>query len=195
MSTEKYIYNQINENFTKRYLRVTSVLYPFSGLHNIDSDVVAHAAERGTRVHKICESIVMGFGEFGVDDEVKPYVESFKKWWGAGKQVVMMEKRFFCDEIDISGQVDLIIREDDKLTIIDLKTSYKPSKTWAAQASAYYHLATQAGHDIEAIKFIHLSKTGRTPKIYEYPCSSSFFLAVLMVFKHFFMESEDGKTV
>jgi len=63
------------------YSRVTNILYPFSGLEKIDSEIVAHAAARGTKVHKICEGIIEGIGEIDVDDETRGYVESFKKWW------------------------------------------------------------------------------------------------------------------
>ena len=65
----------------ENYIRVTNVLYPFSGLDKIDSEIVAHAAQRGTKVHKICEGIIQGLGELGVEEETKGYVESFKKWW------------------------------------------------------------------------------------------------------------------
>jgi hypothetical protein len=58
------------------YTRVTHVLYPFSGLDKIDPAVVAHAAQRGTKVHKICEAIIQGLGELGVEEETAPYVES-----------------------------------------------------------------------------------------------------------------------
>lgn len=168
------------------YMRVTTVLYPFSGLQNIDAGVLAHAAERGTKVHKICEGIAEGLGELGVEEETLGYVESFKKWWEQGIQVVAIEQRFWDDELHLTGQVDFIINTQDGLAIVDLKTSSKPSKTWQAQGSAYGMLAKKAGFDIKKILFIHLSKHGKEPKIYEYPVDDSFFLAVFRVFKHFF---------
>lgn len=174
----------------EKYLRVTTVLYPFSGLQNIDVDVVAHAAERGTKVHKICEGIMSGLGELGIDDQTKGYVESFKKWWGEGWPLIEMERRFWCDDHRISGQVDMIVETPEGLAIVDIKTSYKPSKTWAAQGSAYYYLACKAGLDIKKVYFLHLNKTGKQPRLYEYEADSGFFLAVLRVFKHFFHKEE-----
>jgi hypothetical protein len=170
----------------ENYLRVTSVLYPFSGLQNINPDILANAARRGTKVHKICEGIVLGLGEIGVDDETLGYVESFKKWWSAGIDVIEMEKRFWDDELRITGQVDFIIRADNRLIIVDIKTSSRPSKTWQAQGSAYAYLAKNAGYDINKIFFLHLNKEGKEPKIFEYPVDDSFFLAILRTFKHFF---------
>lgn len=171
---------------TKDYLRVTQVLYPFSGLQHIDKNVVANAALRGTKVHTICEGIITGLGEFSTEEETRPYVESFKKWWGDGHPVVEIEKRFYCEEIKVTGRVDLIIDTPSGLAIVDLKTSYKPSKTWFAQGSAYCYLARKAGYDIKRIIFLHLNREGKEPRLFEYECDPSFFLSVLKVFRHFY---------
>jgi len=176
----------LSEKSRENYLRVTHVLYPFSGLQNIDADVLAHAAERGTKVHKICEGIMAGIGEIGVDDETWGYVESFKKWWEKGVDIVKMEERFWDDELRLTGQVDLIINTPDGLAIVDLKTSSRPSKTWEAQGSAYAYLAKKSGYDIKKIYFLHLNKHGKEPKLIEYPVDDSFFLAVYRTYIHFF---------
>ncbi len=177
------------EKSRENYLRVTSVLYPFSGLQNIDVDILAHAAERGTKVHKICEAIISGIGEVGVDEETRGYVESFKKWWASGIDVVEMERRFWDDELCLTGQLDLIIRTSEGLAIVDFKTSSRPSKTWEIQGAAYAFLAKNAGFSIQKIYFLHLNKHGKEPKIYEYPIDDDFFLSVYRTFKHFFYKA------
>lgn len=177
MSTEKNIDD---------YTRVTTVLYPFSGLEKIDGEIVRHAGERGTKVHKICEGIMSGLGEIGVDEETEPYVESFKKWWGDGKQIVEMEKRFYCESLGITGQVDIIIQTEDGMAIVDLKTSYKPSKTWQVQGSGYYYLVKDAGYDIKKLLFLHLQRNGKPAKVIEYPCDPQLFLQVYSTYKHFY---------
>jgi len=184
--TPKKLYSVNEKKSRENYTRVTSVLYPFSGLEKIDAQIVAHAAERGTKVHKICEGIIQGLGELGVEEETRPYVESFKQWWEKGHEVIMMEQRFWCDELEITGQVDLIIKTPEGLAIVDLKTSRKPSATWAAQGAAYAYLAKKAGHDIQKIFFLHLLRTGKEAKIYEYPIDDSFFFAILRVWNHFY---------
>lgn len=168
------------------YLRVTDVLYPFSGLACVDPIVLSNAADRGTRVHKICEGIASGIGEYGVTDDVWGYVESFKKWWGEGHHVVAMEKRFWDDELCITGQVDFILNSDTGLIICDLKTSSAPSKTWIAQGCAYTYLARAAGYDIQGIQFIHLNKHGKDPRIHSYEYDEDFFFAILTTYLHFF---------
>lgn len=169
------------------YIRVTDVLYPFSGLEKIDATVLENAARRGTRVHQICEGIISGLGEIGVDDETWGYIESFKKWWEKGIDVVTMEERFFDDELRITGQVDLIIRTSEGLAVVDLKTSSRPSKTWPLQGGAYSYLAINSGYDIKKIYFLHLNKHGKEPKIFEY-VDDGFFLSVLKTFKYFFLK-------
>ena len=170
------------------YTRVTTILYPFSGLQHIDPAVVAHAAERGTKVHKICEAIASGVPPLGVDDEVWGYVESFKTWFETAAPVVVMEKRFWCDDLHITGQVDFILDTPDGLAIIDLKTSSQPSKTWMAQGSAYAYLAKKSGYDIKKVYFVHLSKHGKAPKVYDYPMDDAFFMSILRTYLHFFCQ-------
>ncbi len=175
----------MSEISREKYKRVTNILYPFSGLDKIPAHIVAKAAERGTKIHTICEAIMSGIGEMGVDKETKPYVESFKQWWGEGKPLVEMEKRFWCDEFKITGQLDMIIDTPEGLAIVDIKTSSKPSKTWEAQGSAYSYLATQAGYDIKKVYFLHLNRLGKPPKIYEYSPDPIFFLTILRIHNHF----------
>lgn len=193
MKEKKATENSIKENpildsVREKYVRVTTILYPFSGLQNIDPEIVAHAAERGTKVHKICEGIVQGIGEIGVDDETKGYVESFKKWWEKGHDVVLLEERFWDDELHITGQVDFIINTAEGLAVVDLKTSSQPSPTWEAQGAGYAFLARKSGYDIKKIFFIHLNKYGREAKVYEYRVDDSFFFAIYRVWSHFFGE-------
>lgn len=52
------------ENFEGTgFVRVTEILSPFSGLDKVPKDILANAANRGTRVHDVCEGIVKGVGE------------------------------------------------------------------------------------------------------------------------------------
>lgn len=176
----------VEKKARENYTRVTSILYPFSGLDKLDPDVVANAARRGTQVHKICEGIIEGLGELDVDDETRPYIESFKQWWSLGHDIVVLEERFWDDDLEITGQVDMIINTPDGLAIVDLKTSSAPSKTWAAQGAAYAYLARLEKHDIKKIYFIHLLKTGKPAKVYEYPLDHDFFFSIYRTWKHFY---------
>jgi hypothetical protein len=175
-----------------RYLRVTEVLTPFSGLDKIHPAVLQNAADRGTRVHKACEAIIEGLGEWDVGDEIFGYVESFKKWWSKGHKVLAIEKRFYCSELMITGQVDLILETSDGIIVLDLKTPIKPSKTWPLQGSAYAHMARKAGYDIKGIHFLQLNKHGLEPKIHIYEDCFDLFKKALDVFNYFFRRKDSG---
>jgi hypothetical protein len=176
----------------RRFIRVTDVLSPFSGLQHIDPNIVQNAANRGSRVHKVCEAIMEGIGEWDVDDEIAGYVTSFKKWWADGHKILSMEQRFFCSELMITGQVDLIIAQKEGAVILDLKTPAKVSKTWALQGSAYAHLARSAGYDIRGIHFLQLNKHGKDPTLHVYDDQFDMFKKCLDVFNHFYRKEEDG---
>lgn len=169
-----------------RYLRVTEILYPFSGLTHVDEIVLENAAVRGTRVHAVCESIVSGEGAWDVDDSIAGYVKSFESWWSLGHNVVAMEQRFFDDSLMITGQCDLIVDSPQGLKIVDLKTSAKPSKTWPLQGAAYAHLARQAGYPITGIEFIQLLRSGDDAIIHAYRNEWELFQKTLDVFRYFF---------
>jgi len=177
-----------------KYTRVTEILYPFSGLQTIPEHIVMNAAERGTKVHNICESIMKGLGDWGVDEETKPYVDSFNKWWSLGHKVLSIEQRFFCSELMITGQVDMILETDNGAVILDLKTSSKPSKTWPLQGSAYAYMAKQAGYDIKGIHFLHLSRLGNEPTLHVYDDQFELFKKCRDVYKHFF-EKPNGRKI
>jgi len=170
----------------ENYTRVSTVLYPFSGLSDVPQDLVQHAADRGTKVHQICQGIVTGLGEFGVDDETAPYVESFKQWYQPGMQFVAVEQRFWDDYWRVTGQCDYILQTPDGLALVDLKTSYRQSKTWQIQGQAYARLAKAAGYDIKHIWFLHLQKSSKPPKVYSYDVCDALWKSVFYTWKYFY---------
>lgn len=178
----------------ERFTRVTEILYPFSGLGKIDKAVLDNAARRGTKVHKICEGIVSGLGDWGVDEETRGYVSSFQKWWEKGHKVISMEERFYCEEFMITGQADLILETDKGATIFDIKTPLKPSKTWPLQGAAYAYMARKKGYNITGIEFLRLDKYGNEPTLYKYDYDLHFDLFVhsFNVYNYFFRKKKNG---
>jgi len=175
-----------SESLKTDYNRVTTILSPFSGLSHVDPDILANACSRGTRVHDACEAIVKGIGLWDIDPEIAGYVKSFEKWWSEGHKVLAVEKRFYCSELMITGQVDMIIEAEEGAIILDIKTSSRPSKTWPLQGSAYAYMAKKSGYDITGIHFLHLSKHGIKPKIYIYDDHFDLFKKCLDVYRYFF---------
>ena len=177
------------------YARVTSVLSPFSGLDKVPPAILKNAGRRGTKVHEICESIIKGLGDWGNDDETKPYVHGFRMWWDSEpRKVLAIEQRFYDKELMITGAVDIILDNGDgTASIIDLKTSAKESKTWPLQGSAYAHMARQHGYNVTRILFVHLNKHGIYPGLCNYDDQFETFHACLMVYNYFYRDSDEKR--
>ena len=172
------------------FIRVTSVLYPFSGLHKINPDVVKAAAERGGKVHEICDALINGLGLLDtVDEPLYGYISSFEQWYKE-KIFIPNPKRFYCDKLGITGECDGIY-QDGGLVLFDIKTPLKESKTWSLQCSAYAYLARLQGFNIKRIEVVKLSKDGKEPTVYQYEDNFDLFLKCLEIYKHFFNKSSD----
>ena len=170
----------------KDYIRVTDVLFPLSGLKNIDPYILKNAADRGTKVHEICEAIVndIGFLDDPMERKLNGYIQSFKQW--LPKKFIEKPQRFFCNKYGITGECDGVYEDENGYVLIDIKTPVNESKTWRLQGSAYSYLAKKAGYNITRIEFIKLSKDGNIPKIYTYEEDFEMFLKCLDVYKYFF---------
>lgn len=176
------------------YYRVTEVLYPYSGMKYVKKDVLENAAVRGTKVHNACEGVARGLDPWPLTDDLQGYFDSFLKWWNKGHQVLDVEKRFFCDDLSITGQVDLILESPRGVVICDLKTSQQESKTWCMQGSAYSYMAKKAGYDVKNIMFLQLFRDGSYPKEYFYSEDMDMFRKCLDVFERFFATKKQKKS-
>lgn len=176
------------------YYRVTEILYPFSGMKYVKSDVLENAAVRGTKVHNACEGIARGLDPWPLDESLQGYMDSFMSWWGKGKNVLAVEQRFFSDTYGITGQVDLILNTPQGQILCDLKTSQQESKSWRLQGSAYSHMAKESGYDIKGILFLRLRRDGSFPKMHFYQEDMGMFKKCLDVFEYFFANKKQKKS-
>jgi hypothetical protein len=154
------------------YRRITSILSPFTDFSNIDASVLKNAADRGTRVHKYCELHAKGLLAIDPEPDAKLYVDSFMKWFDIMvDNVLHIEKRIYCDQHMITGQVDLIVKFIDEPDpwIIDIKTPQKESKTWRLQTAAYLYLAKKVEPSISHRACLQLDKNGGIPSLRVYP--------------------------
>ena len=176
------IKNEIEPGLT----RVTTVLQPFSGYGQIPKDILIKAAERGTKVHKVLEGFMLGYGLHANDDETKGYVQSALKWWGKGYPIIAMEKRFNDEELGITGQCDLIVKTHNGNALIDWKTSSKENIMWKLQGSAYRNLAIEHGYTVDFIWFVKLSKEGIPAEQFIYQYNLLEFLFCLKCYNRYF---------
>jgi hypothetical protein len=189
----------------KEYTRVTDCIAPFLGLDKIDKAVLQNAADRGSVVHKICDSIIRGFGSFGLEDAVCVYaktpdqaekeiklvtnlVASFEAW-AAGKVFIKKPNRFFNDEYMITGDCDMLYQDQwGNLILVDLKTSQSKSKSWQVQGSAYSWMAKKEGIPISEIEFVHLSRTGIAPVSHVFQEDFDLFKMTLAAYRYWYKD-------
>jgi hypothetical protein len=175
------------------YIRVTSVLYPFSGLSKVDPEVLRKAAERGSQVHAICDAMIGQMGIDRIDPSLEGYIESFKKW--LPKVFLDKPPRFFCDTYGLTGECDAIYEDENGLVLVDFKTPVKEGKTWPLQTSAYAYLARLAGYDIQRVEAVKLCKNGNAATVYTYEEDMDTFLSCLDLYKRFFRQKEEENII
>lgn len=174
------------------YTRVTDVLNPYSDLCAIDPDVVAKAAERGTRVHKFCEMYALGLFLTDIDEDCNNYFQAFKNWFdGCVEHVIHCETRCNSAQYKLSGAFDLIVvlRGDTRATLIDIKTPDVAKKSWQLQTAAYQMLALECLQlDVDRRMCLMLPKNVGTSKIIEYTDHArdqELYLQALQLFRFF----------
>lgn len=151
------------------YPRVTEILQPFSGIEFVPKDKLEKAAARGTKVHSICSGMARGLwiAETEIDEELRGYVESFKKWQGAQvESFEIIEKRFTSTLDKFTGQIDfLITTSQGSSCLVDIKTTYRPQKTHPIQLAAYEILLNENKIYPNNSMVVYLSKDGDFPEI------------------------------
>ena len=178
------------------YPRVSEIIHPYSrmGFENIDMEVLANACERGTKVHAICKALMDGYFIPSIDEECKPYIDSFNLWMGENKFTAMeSEKRYYDDENKFTGQIDMIVKQDGKTILYDIKTSATKSKAWPVQLTAYAHLIMLGGTKIDSVAVIQLKKTGKKPTIHQYEDLTEYgrlFTGLLLNYNYFLRKKE-----
>lgn len=177
---------------TKTYKRVTETLAPFSGVKNIPISVLETAAIRGTAVHKYCDAIIEGFEIEDINPDWKGYIDSFFHW-ESGKKFLSKPARLYCDEYMITGEIDGLYKQEDQIVLFDLKTPLKESNTWCLQLSAYAHLLSKSGINVNKICAVKLDKTGKEPKVFEYEIDFASYLECLKIYNKFFRNKKDDE--
>lgn len=153
------------------YLTVTQVLGPFTGMDKIPKDILAKASHRGDMVHKYCEAYLCGIEPSMIEDDFKGYYESFLRYQESNDLIskkLILEKRYYCDSLGLSGKMDLLVKNNDGYSLIDWKTSAKEQCSWLPQGCAYAYLCKKNDININHIMFIQLSKIGQEPKVFDY---------------------------
>jgi len=193
--------NEQKDIIKEGYLRVTTIISPFTGIEFVPKEILEPACSRGTAVHKHIEAILSGWDLHVQDDVVKPYVQSFRKFWESSKHAfdgkITLEKRFYCDEHKITGQVDVMIETEDRTYLIDWKTSSSFQKSFYLQGAVYRYLCEVNGYKkVDNVLFVKLNKEGKAPCPYksdDHAGNLDIFFKCLELFKYFKMEKTRNK--
>lgn len=174
------------------YDRVTDVVGYLSGIYRVPTHILKAAAERGSFVHRVCDSIIDDMMYPQVPQEYQGYIDSFQSWFDNVMEsqhlkpaTFIKPDRFYCDELRITGECDLIIQRPDRNVLIDFKTSTSESKSWVLQGTAYCYLARKDGIQIDEMIFVKLDKNGNEPECYTYEEDFDLFTKCLQVYRHF----------
>jgi len=178
---------------------VTEVLGVFTDFSMINPSVLAHACDRGTRVHTAISAHLQGLWVSPLDDEAQQYFDSFRRWADIMlDKALLIEHEGICDCYGYMGHYDsaLILKGDDPnaISVLDWKTPVVAGKTWRVQNSAYCHLVEKHSgfseeYCIHRTGSIMLSPKGKTAKIHEntHERAECFnvFLSALTAYKFF----------
>ena len=155
--------NQINvldSRFYRRngkyYPSVTSILNYFPKNHFFhswlkdvghNSDIIAaKAAGEGTQAHTAIDAFLNGeeihwideFGNAKYSLEVWKMILKFAEFWNTHKpELVAGEYHLFSDQHEFAGTADLIVRFQEKLWLLDIKTSNSLHTAYDLQLAAY----------------------------------------------------------
>jgi hypothetical protein len=113
--------------------------------HN--SDIIAsRAAGEGTQVHNAAEALINGAEVSWIDEygnalyslDVWKMILKFADFWNKYKpELVAAEYHLFSDQYEYAGTGDLIVRLNDKLWLLDIKTSNSLHTSYDLQLAAY----------------------------------------------------------
>lgn len=174
------------------YPRVTSILGLVHSFDGIAPEVLAHAAERGTAVHRACwilEADPSGLAWETVHPEVVPYVRAYEAARRALRwQAIESERLVVSQRYGYAGRADLIVTGIGRelLTVLDIKTG-QPHPAHALQVAAYAEAYREQTQTRKAIgrRILYLTASGAY-RLEEIPASQhtndfTTFLACVMV--------------
>ncbi len=154
-----------------REVTVTQVLRRLYDLPKIDPDIIKNKGEIGKDVHSAIEAHIKGEWFPLEEDRRIAYFDSYGQWMPkADMQYKITEKRYYDNDLFLSGQVDAVVTHCNcpALFLLDFKTSANESFTrdgmsaWNMQGHLYLHLLRKNGIDVsDEIIFLQL-KTKKT---------------------------------
>lgn len=172
----------------------------------VDPDIIVEqASDFGSKTHKGIEMFLKN-EPIPKDTPLYPF-QSFLSWWSilSSKftlKVLGQETKLVVDEF--GGTYDLLLQINEKIYIVDFKTSSKVHFKYFVQLAAYAHALRRQGIYVNGYMILHLSRTKDEFKEYvldysipshlQYAqmCENAYF-AALSVYNHFKILNEGFK--
>lgn len=147
--------------------RVTEILGPFADFSKVPPEVLEAACERGTAVHKACESYALGL-YCPTPPHLTGYFDSFRRWFDSFVvEVLAVEAELTNPAWGYIGHADIIarlkgVRPSPVVGVIDYKTPFSESRSWHCQTQAYVEAARNK-YGAEIGGALRLRKDGSLP--------------------------------
>ena len=169
---------------------VTTVMKPLSSAlyKGIDEAVLNAAAKKGTAVHNAVENYTR-FGIVDINPEYQGYMDAYISWCeNFSPQPIASESKIYHKILRYAGTSDMIAMIDEKLILIDFKTSSSVNKMLTGvQLEAYAKAYESHGLIVDGKAILRLKKNGKYDWVfYESNDSESWevFGALLTVLNH-----------
>ena len=124
--------------------------------------IMRRAGKEGTQVHEAAEALVKGeeiswmdnYGNAKYSQIVWEMILKFHDFWTTYKpELISTEDFVYSDEFKYAGTADLVVKMDDEVWLLDLKTSNSLHKSYDLQLAAY-------AKALEETKGIKIDRTG-----------------------------------
>lgn len=181
------------------YTRISSISSAFAGYGGIPKAILDRAACRGSQIHRLISSytnniVITDEDLMFMDQSLSGYFASFKSFWELYEKsvVVLQEERIDDSQLMVTGEPDLVVLHENKLTLIDWKATSSTGKHWQIQAEGYSYLLRMVKDlTIHKILFVRLDKGGGQAEVIEYhPDWEVAFLPAYRLYKMFMADNK-----
>ena len=135
--------------------------------------IVKKAADEGTLVHNLVEQYLLGKKVDLMENENPKYdikvwkmFLRFVEFWETTKaELIETEVFLYSDTLNVAGTCDLVCKINDKLWVIDLKTSNQLQTTYDVQAAVYTRCFEECyDQKVDSVGILWLKSSKRGPR-------------------------------
>lgn len=165
LKEEKYFYNNIPvprvTEIISKMISEEYLLYWANSLgfkNKSYKKTVQAAADIGSESHDLISKFLLG--EVFTSNNI-PYL-GFRKWWidiSSNNKVTVLGSEVQLSCPYFGGTYDLLVQINDKVYLVDFKTSNHVSYKYYLQLSAYKYMLELQGYKIDGVVILQLNKT------------------------------------